>query len=100
MLVLGAGCQGEDRQTASVQTGSQNGYETSSPAPSQPGEQFPAVLTGNVGVDAAAAVDAALKESDADVNASLEETADAGLLSNDTAELTTYGQAYVDADAR
>lgn len=84
LLTIGAGCVAAVPQGASVRTGAE--------APSQEGAVNVKLEAEADDVDAA--VDAALKEADAEASVSTEENADAGVVSDDSAELNAYGQAY------
>src|SRR5512135_1337636 len=86
LLMVGAGCTSELQQGASLQTGSETGMQA--PSPEAPGTKVEAKS------DADVAVDSALKEADDETAASMEENADANVVSNDSAELNAYGQAY------
>lgn len=87
LLMVGAGCTTEVQPSASVQTGAETGMQA-------PPQEAPTTAKVEAKSDVDIAVDSALKQVDDETAASMQENADANVVSNDSAELNAYGQAY------
>ena len=91
LLLVGAGC------ATGVQTGIESGASSPAAAPTGSAGQQPAAQgsgSGDVSADADAAVNAALKQNQDETSASMEESSDADVINNDSADLNAYGQSY------
>lgn len=90
LLLVGAGCQAEVQQEASLDQEAGEAGETQAETES----------ATSLDLEADAAIDAALGESEADADAALEGNSDADVMNNDAAELNAYGQTYVESEIK
>src|SRR5690349_499305 len=95
LLLVGAGCQGTVQPDAALDIDADVSGEL------QDDGQMMIDASGTTSLDAEAdaAVDAALRESDEDAK-DLDESSDADVIENDSAELNAYGQTYVESELR
>ena len=94
LLLVGAGCEASVQPDASLDIKADVSGET------RENGKADGDASSSLELETDAAIDAAIGESEADADAALEESSDADLIDNDSAELNAYGKTYVESETR